>query len=189
MHFYYLDESGCTGCNLQDEEQPIFVLGGISVRDEGWNATQEALAKAVNQYFCGALPADFELHANELLSPDGDGPFAGHDRARRNAFARCLLQLIHDRRHDVHFYAVDKRNMDSSSCSACVPYSTNTPYHLSYDYLITYINWFIKNQLGQSARGMLIIDAKAEFQVDIERITRVRRFDGPATHRVKWISE
>ena len=36
---------------------------------------------------------------------------------------------------------------------------------------------------------MLIIDAKEQFQADIERITHVRRFEGPAAHRVKWIVE
>lgn len=35
MHFYYLDESGDTGSNLNDPDQPVMVLGGISVRDEG----------------------------------------------------------------------------------------------------------------------------------------------------------
>ncbi|WP_143814354.1 DUF3800 domain-containing protein [Lysobacter spongiicola] len=35
MHFFYLDESGDTGANLADPNQPIFVIGGVSVRDEG----------------------------------------------------------------------------------------------------------------------------------------------------------
>ncbi len=37
MHFYYLDEAGCTGEDLNNPEQPIFVLGGLNVRDEGNN--------------------------------------------------------------------------------------------------------------------------------------------------------
>ena len=48
MHFYYLDESGCTGRDLQNKEQPIFVLGGLSVRDKGWNVTQEKLAQIID---------------------------------------------------------------------------------------------------------------------------------------------
>jgi len=43
VHFYYLDESGDTGPNLNDPDQPVMVLGGVSVRDEGWNQTQIAL--------------------------------------------------------------------------------------------------------------------------------------------------
>jgi len=29
MHFFYVDETGCTGADLNNAEQPIFVIGGI----------------------------------------------------------------------------------------------------------------------------------------------------------------
>ena len=189
MHFYYLDEAGCTGCDLANQEQPIFVLGGISVRDEGWNATQEAMAAIIGEYFGNGIPQNFELHTDQLLSPNGDGLFSGHSRDRRNNLAKGILGLLADRSHDVHLCAIDKAKLNSGSCCVAMPYDTRTPYHLAYDYLITYINWFVKNQLGRSARGMLIIDAKEQFHADIERITQVRRFEGPAAHRVKWIVE
>lgn len=189
MHFYYLDEAGCTGCDLANQQQPIFVLGGISVRDEGWNATQEAMAAIISEYFGNAIPQNFELHAEQLLSPNGDGPFFGHTRERRNALAKSILGLLAERSHDVHLYAIDKSKLSARSCPVEMPYDTKTPYLLAYDYLITYINWFIKNQLGRSARGMLIIDAKEQFHADIERIIHVRRFEEPAAHRIKRIVE
>ena len=37
MHFFYIDESGDTGKDLLNPEQPIMVLGGISLSDEKWN--------------------------------------------------------------------------------------------------------------------------------------------------------
>jgi len=189
MHFYYLDEAGCTGSDLANQEQPIFVLGGISVRDEGWNKTQESMATIIEEYFSSSISQNFELHADQLLSPNGDGPFSGHARDRRNNLAKNILGLLADRSHDVHLCAIDKAKLNSCSCCVAMPYDTRTPYHLAYDYLITYINWFVKHQLGRSARGMLIIDAKEQFHADIERITQVRRFSGPAAHRVKWIVE
>ena len=36
MHFFYMDETGCTGADLSGTEQPIFVIGGIDVTDEQW---------------------------------------------------------------------------------------------------------------------------------------------------------
>src|SRR2546422_2988139 len=102
MHFYYLDEVGCTGEDLSSLEQPIFVLGEISVRDEGWNATHDKLNRMLEEYFGGNIPPGFELHANELLSPEGEGPFAGHDRDRRNHVVKKVLHLIAERKHDVH---------------------------------------------------------------------------------------
>lgn len=189
MHFYYLDESGCTGNNLTNQEQPIFVLGGVSVRDEGWIETQKVLVSIINEYFHGSVPDNFELHAEQLLSPYGDGPFSGHDRSRRNALAKSILNLLADRSHDVHLYAIDKAKLSSETCSVDMPYDTKVPYLVAFDYLITYINWFVKEKLGKSARGMLIIDVKEEFREDIERITHYRRFEGPAGHRVKRIVE
>lgn len=74
MHFFYLDETGCTGADLSNAQQPIFVLGGVSVRDEGWVATNTAVAGVLNDYFGGVVPAGFELHATDLLSPEWTCP-------------------------------------------------------------------------------------------------------------------
>lgn len=189
MHFYYLDETGCTGSDLANLEQPIFVLGGVSVRDEGWNETQQQLANILNEYFDGSPPAAFELHSEQLLSPNGDGPFFGHPRTKRNKLAKDTLYLLSDRKHSVHYYAIDKKKLASASCTVTVCYNLKVPYLVAYDYLITQINWFVKNSLGTSARGMLIIDAKEQFRKDIEMITNNRRFDEPLSHRVKWIVE
>lgn len=189
MHFYYLDEAGCNGQDLTNIEQPIFVLGGLSIRDEGWNATQEQFAQVITSYFNGVVPANFELHAEELLSPRGDGPFAGHDRLRRNQLARDILGILVARRHDIHFIAIEKSKVLRATCGAAMIYNTSVPYLLAYDYLLTHINWFVKEKLGRSARGMLIIDAKDQFHRDIENITRFRRFEDTAAHRIKWIVE
>jgi len=67
MHFFYIDESGCTGEDITCADQPIFVLGGVGLRDEGWNKTQTEWNKILTTYFDGELPNHFELHAHELL--------------------------------------------------------------------------------------------------------------------------
>lgn len=127
MHFYYLDEAGCTGADLQNQEQPIFVLAGVSVRDEGWNLTQQSLAEIIRQYFSGAIPIDFELHAEELLSPNGSGPFAGHDRVRRNGLAKRVLTLLSERSHHVHLIAVDKRKLAAQQGIDNFPFNSQVP--------------------------------------------------------------
>ncbi len=189
MHFFYLDESGCTGHDLENEEQPIFILGGVSVRDKGWNATQEQLASIIYNYFEGSIPEGFELHSEDLLSPTGDGFFSGHDRTKRNNLAKSILNLLSARPHAVHYYAIDKAKLASETCSVDVCYDLKIPYLVSYDYLITHINWLVKRKLGITARGMLILDTKEQFQSHIETITSKRRFGKPITQRVKWIVE
>ena len=189
MHFFYLDESGCTGADLECEEQPIFVLGGLSIRDEGWNKTQEDFASLIDGYFQGNLPANFELHSSELLSPNGEGPFEGHSLDRRLDLASNSLDLVSERNHNIHIFAIQKTKVIETDCSVDLPYNPSIPFLCAFDYLITYINEHVKNRLGLSARGMVIMDKKEEFYDGIECITYHRRFQVPRTHRVKWIVE
>lgn len=189
MHFFYLDESGDTGGNLADAAQPIFVLGGLSVADKKWNNTKESLDKIVSGYFDESVPPNFELHATELLSPNGEGPFDGHPIADRLGLVRRLLGLLDDLGHYAHFYAIDKSKVAGTRCAFETPYNEKTPYLVAFDYLITYINWHVKENLGQSARGMLVLDDKPEHHEGIESIIHHRRFEVPAIQKVKWIVE
>src|ERR1700689_182390 len=109
MHFFYLDETGCTGPDLENAEQPIFVLGGVSVSDDRWRTTTDEVEKAVSTFFSGAVPASFELHANELISHTG--PFANRTQDECNAFALKLLDIVVTLKHKTHFIAIDKKKL------------------------------------------------------------------------------
>lgn len=189
MHFFYLDEAGCTGADIENGEQPVFVLGGVSVRDEGWSQTQFEFARIVSEYFGGNIPRNFELHGCELLSPQGEGHFYGHEIERRLNFTRQVLDLISKRSHHVHLFAIKKSEMHQRACGAPLSYNSEIPYLIAFDYLITYINDHVRNKLGRSARGMVIMDRKDEFHEAIEHISHERRFEGTAAHKVKWIVE
>jgi len=191
MHFFYLDETGCNGADLNARQEPIFVLGGISVKDQGWVATTEALEGIIRQYYApNPVPQDFELHAHELLSPNGDGPFAGHERARRNRLAFDLLELLRTRSHQVHLIAIDKTKLRTEADGTEHDiFDARIPYLLGFDYLTTLINQHVKDRLGHTARGIIILDKKEQFEEDIARITRFRRFEVPKTLRIKWLVE
>lgn len=189
MHFFYLDESGDTGDNLEDVNQPIFVLGGISVRDEGWNATQETLHSIFSEYFNGDVPNGFELHSHELLCRNGEGSFEGHDIEARLNLTKRLLGVLVERSHDVHLHAIDKTKALMENCEIDLPFNPKSPYLCSFDYLITYINWHVKKNLGRSARAMMILDEKKQYNKEIEAIIHHRRFSGTKAHRVKWVVE
>jgi hypothetical protein len=189
MHFFYVDESGDTGANLEDPDQPIIVLGGISVRDEGWNATQEVLNRRLSAFFHGNLLADFELHAKDLLSPNGDGFFDGMPIEERCALCLDLLDLLTQRSHGAHYIAIDKPQLRGAALETELGYDHAHPYLLGFDYLITYINWLVKERLGKSARGLIILDKKDYYHENIEMLMHNRRFKGPTAHRVKWVVE
>jgi hypothetical protein len=189
MHFFYLDESGDSGANLSDEQQPIFVLGGLSVADKKWNNTKERLDAVISRYFDSNVPTGFEVHSHELLSPDGEGFFTSHPIENRLSLVRSLLGLIVELGHQVHFFAIEKSYLVDSECEYQAVYDLKHPYLLSFDYLITYMNWHVKNNLGKSARGMIVLDEKEEHHKIVETIIQNRRFEGPNTHKVKWIVE
>lgn len=189
MHFFYMDESGDTGNDFENEEQPVFVLGGISLRDEGWNKTHETWQKAISEYFDGNIPVNFELHSNELLSPSGEGPFEGHEIEKRLGLAQKAIEIIVERKHGIHYIAFDKCRIANNECGAELSYDSKSPFLLAFDYLITDINEIVKSELGISARGMIVFDQKDEHMDAVEGIFHERRFLGAKAHRVKWIVE
>lgn len=189
MHFFYIDESGDTGRDLLNAEQPIMVLGGVSLSDEKWNNTQIEFERIISNYFNGNIPDDFELHSTELLSPHGNGPFEGHSMNDRTALGKRLLNILVLQSHNVHYIAFDKRKVNDIPCGATLCFNPSRPYELGFDYLITYINWFVKRKLGRSARGLMILDEKRDQYDNIEKILTDRRFKTTQAHRVKWIVE
>ncbi len=144
MHFFYLDESGDTGANLQDAQQPIFVLAGLSIADKKWNNTKTRLDQITSNYFGGNIPAGFEIHSNELLSPNSEGPFSGHAITDRLQLVRDLIGLINELGHYVHYFSIEKERLANITCQYDTVYDNNHPYLLSFDYLISYMNWHVK---------------------------------------------
>lgn len=57
-----------------------------------WRKTDEAMSRVLKSAFDDTLPPGFELHAQQLLSPNGDGPFQGwNGTAGTTLLSRCLL--------------------------------------------------------------------------------------------------
>jgi Protein of unknown function (DUF3800) len=108
MHFFYLDETGDTGTDLENAEQPIFVLGGVTVSDKSWRKATDAVQDIITDFFNRAVPDGFELHAHELVAHQG--PFAEHSQEDCNALALALLDVVIDLKHRTHFVAIDKRH-------------------------------------------------------------------------------
>jgi len=192
MHFFYLDESGCNGRDLTNPEQPIFVIGGIVLRDEAWNKTHSDFLNIIEKYFEGTIPENFEFHTQDLFSPHGTGFFEGHSRERRNGLVNTLLDLIIERKHHFLHFAIDKSNLndyDTRLVTNKEYLNLKIPYLVAYDYFITICENYTRNKLGKSARALIILDEKDIFEEEIESITHYRRYEAPPTKRVKWISE
>jgi hypothetical protein len=191
MHFFYLDEAGCNGRDLNNAEQPIFVIGSLVVSDEKWNRTNLGFSELITEYFDN-VPENFELHSEQLLSPEGDGPFIGHDRDRRNQLVEQLLDLIIEKSHHTAYFAIDKRKlMESHPTDLRIKnyLDFRAPYLVSFDYMISLFEWYTKERLGQSAQAMIILDEKHEFEDEIRSVVRYQKYLVPDNRRLKWIVE
>lgn len=189
MHFFYLDEAGCTGAKLNDPNQPIFTLGGISVSDEKWMKTNGEFFELLKSYFT-TIPHNFELHASELLAQETY--YEDWDRKKINDFVFSILNLVEARGHALHIYGIDKpklhNELNSPSCTLPPNYE-KSPYLLYFDYLVKYVDKYISSSLGKSARGLFIIDEKDIYHKNIDAITQYRRYDVAKTHRIRRIAE
>jgi hypothetical protein len=187
MHFFYVDETGCTGADLNNAEQPIFVIGGIDVTDEKWRETHGVIRDTLKNFYGGKLPENFELHAGELLN--GEGFFADKERADRNALIHSLLDVIANRGHGIHFVGIDKGKLAAAAPAEHAIIDCRIPYQLGFNYLVSYIERYVGERLGRSARGMIILDEKDMYQDQIDRLTHYRRYGVPKVRKLKRIVE
>ncbi|PRY92457.1 DUF3800 domain-containing protein [Donghicola tyrosinivorans] len=190
MHFFYLDETGCSGENLNDA-QKVFVLGGVSVKDKSWTKVCKNFTAIISNFFDGQIPAGFELHSHELMYCNG--PFQGRSRREVDQLAFDILDLIINHSIGVHSTAIDKTKLgaipleDRDAAHDIV--SGSSPYMIAFNYMISYVERYVKKQLGQSARGMFIIDIKDDMHEHIDRLTAFRRYKVAQARRLKWVVE
>lgn len=189
MHFFYLDESGDTGRNLSDPDQPVLVLAGVCVRDKAWNTTQEKLRKLFQEFFGNSLPSGFEFHAKDALCPAGEGFFVGRSMAERTQLAKNILTLLVDQSHGTFYTALDKAKIRDSELDLTIEYNHRRAYPLAFDANLSAINQHVKNRLGRSARGMVFFDEKETHHSDVRALMMARRYEVPKVHRIKWVVE
>lgn len=71
MILIYIDETGDTGNNLKDPQQPIFVLGAMLVNEKIWQSLEKRFEAIVKDNFSDHVPENFELHTMDLIGKKG----------------------------------------------------------------------------------------------------------------------
>ena len=93
MHLIYIDESGNTGLNLSDPQQPVFVLGALVVPESLWQTIEIELEEAIKIHSPMVHETEAEIHGGDLRQ--GSGVFKGvsvADRLKlRNAWSSLDL--------------------------------------------------------------------------------------------------
>ena len=177
MHFLYIDEAGNTGADLTSGQQPVFVMASLVVSDEKWRKTTAAVQRILQNYFGSAPEPDFELHACELLSPNGDGPFEGHSHDDRNQLTLDLLALIEDRGHTVFHVPIYKSKLDKTdSPNKDWGYDWKHPWEFAFDLQVTMFEEFLRGtSTGRTSTGLTIVDHEECYVEFVRRHTNLRQ--------------
>lgn len=107
MYILYADESGNTGTDYDNKQQPIFVLAGVLINDDKWHD--------INNYFnkrkIEILPIleNTEIHTNELFNSSKKSVFNQFDWHDNFSTLEKLIDLILELDISVYFVAVDKK--------------------------------------------------------------------------------
>ena len=185
MHLIYLDESGNTGNNLGDLQQPVFVLGGLIVPENKWQPVESELESALERHVPSPRPQDFEMHAGDLRQ--GTGCFKGIAVRTRVALRDDWLRIAAS--HELRFiYRAIAKNRYERWMKAAFGTNISVNPHLAAFPLVAQVaNSFLKAQ-SPEALGIFISDDNREVVSDIERFLKLLRAT-PGTLRLDRIIE
>lgn len=172
MHLIYIDESGNTGCNFADAQQPVFVLGALVVPESSWQAIEKELEAAIIAYGPPGTTADFEVHGGDLRQ--GTGAFKGFPVANRLKLSESWLQIAGKYKLQFIYRAIVKKRYERWMVSAFGAGVTVNP-HLAAFPLVAQVANNLLRSLGKDVLGIIISDENREVVGDIERFQKLLR--------------
>ncbi|MGK0187491.1 MAG: hypothetical protein ACI9R3_003279 [Verrucomicrobiales bacterium] len=173
MHLIYVDETGNTGTNLNDPEQPIFLLGALVISEDKWRPLEEELEHCLEQYF-PRRPDDFEVHAFELRR--GEGSFDKFPVSHRIEFRDAWMDAA--KRHDCRFIyrAIAKRRYQRWLEGEYGPGTVINPHLVAFALITQVVNSFLKEECD-NALGLFVSDEHQQLSADVERFQKILRTD------------
>ncbi len=171
MHLIYLDESGNSGMNLTDPQQPVFVLCGLVVAEHKWLDLERDLLDACDRYLPDR-PASFEVHGADIRN--GRGYFADLSVAQRVAFRDEWLRLAG--RHDckIIYRAIGKARFQKWLRQAYGSGVQINPYVAAFALVSQVVNDYLR-KLNPPQLGVFISDENREVVLEVEKSIRLLR--------------
>lgn len=153
MYLMYADESGNTGTDYDNKDQPIFVLGSFLIKHNDWHKT--------NNYFnnkkieiCN-LFRNLEIHTNEIFSPPHKSIFHIKDWKKNLKILDDIVDLIIELNIEFRFIALDKKMFKISMQRELGNFIKIDPYIYSFCMLYK----FIAEELeSKNDKGIIFLD-------------------------------
>lgn len=177
MQLIYIDETGNTGSNLTDSQQPVFALAALVVHECKWEHLDAGIRKLLDTYFPDR-PEDFEIHAAELNSPPKGSYLRRHPIAHRLQFRDSLFTLAREAELPLVYRSVVKSRFQTWQSRALGSGIKLNPHVAVFPMLARVVDDLVGN-LGPNEKGMFICDENKGVLRDIEKtILALRGMEG-----------
>ena len=186
MNLIYLDESGNTGLNLRDEQQPVFLLAAIIIPDSKWFAMEKDFYDILNKYFNNNLPENFELHTIDLKVRKGH--FKNLAYADSISIRNDMLNLLAQYEIPVIYRSIIKNKFLDFCEKEYGPGIKINPYIMALPFVCMEVNHLLQ-EAGPDELGMLIFDDQKESFSDAEKSLKTLRLDSDSILKTTHLIE
>jgi len=170
MHLIYVDESGNTGSNLKDSQQPVFLLAALIVAEECWQDLENALEQAVGK-FAGAVPTDsVEVHCADLRA--GRGAFRKVSLRDRIKLRNAWLEIAKKHKTKLAFRLIEKKRFEKWVHSTLGTGVAINPHVAAFPLLARVVDEYLGSL---KSRGLFISDENKEIVQDVEKFIKLLR--------------
>lgn len=153
MYILYADESGNTGTDYDNKEQPIFVLAGILVEDLKWHEINNFF----NEEKIKILPIlkNNEIHTNELFNSSKKSIFNQFEWKDNFKTLESLVDLILNLDISTQFISIDKKRFKKSVNTIFENTLKIDPYIYSFGLLYDSVSNIL---FKQNNKGIIFLD-------------------------------
>jgi hypothetical protein len=170
MHLIYFDETGNTGNNLTDLQQPVFLLCAMLVHKDRWQELEHSL-KTCSALIGNKVEEDgFEIHASHIRN--GSGPFRGLSVQDRVMFRDALLQAGIDSDVKLIYRSIEKKRYRDWMVHTFGSGITINPHVVAFALVAQVVNQYLKEQ---NSLGIFISDENKEIMADVEKSIKLLR--------------
>ncbi len=186
MNLVYIDESGNTGLNLKDPQQPVFLLAAMILPESKWFSLEKLFFNTARKYFSDPLPSPFEIQAKDLKSRRG--VFENLTFEQQLSFRDEMLQLLLDNKIVVIYRRIIKSKFAAFCEEHYGPGIKVNPYIMALPFVCMEVDHYLR-QTGADQLGMFIFDEQKEALDDAERSLRTLRLDSKSILKTTNIIE
>jgi hypothetical protein len=172
MYLVYFDESGNTGNNLNDAQQPIFVLCALAVPETKWLQVEQDLHAEIEKIYHSPRPDDFEIHATELMS--GRQWCKSVPLADRVAFRDAWFSVAVKHDLKIIYRATAKKRFERWQHHTFGSGIVINPHVVTFPLVARVVDDWLKSLPG-SPLGIFISDENKEIVRDVEKSIKVLR--------------